>query len=63
MFKFCKNLQSAVQSINQKFSGWHALCGFQLTPGIRMDHLVIEAMLQHFPDADDESSPIFSDLR
>ena len=25
-----------------------------------MDHLVIEAMLQHFPDADDESSPIFS---
>lgn len=25
-----------------------------------MDHLVIEAMLQHFPDEGDESSPIFS---
>ena len=25
-----------------------------------MDHLVIEAMLQHFPDKGDESSPIFS---
>jgi len=26
-----------------------ALGGFELAPGIRVDHLMIEAMLQHLP--------------
>lgn len=59
-----ESLITAVQSINQSssFSGWYALCGFQLTPGIRMDHLVIEAMLQHFPDAEMSLPRFFRDL-